>query len=262
MSAKDPDPGPSGSTVEADQMREEHLRELGTMLVGIAHELNTPLGVVISTMDGMQRCHQKLREVANKPALEAGDQERLRAILDHMESGKPVLKEGLKRMEALVRELRLSGRSGEGTSHEPVSIIDVLEGNLVLLHYQLKQGIDVERQFEARPVVQAHPIFLAQAFLNLMRNAIQAMDGQGTLSLTVRERDDGVEVVVADTGHGIPEAVLAKLFRCDVTTKDSGEGTGVGLLICQRIITKHGGRITAANGPNGGAVFTVTLPAA
>ena len=241
---------------------DEHLRQLGLMLVGIAHELNTPLSVVVSTCDSLQRCRGKLHEVLDKPALSADDHGRLRTILEHMDDGQPVIAAGLDRLQAMVRALRLSAR-GEGPGeHEPVSLVRVLESVLLLLHFELKQGVKVERRFEVEPTVLAHEVFLGQVFLNLFRNAIQAMAGQGTITLSVRERGGRIEVEVADSGPGIPGDVLAQLFTCRLTTKCSETGTGIGLMNCRRILEKHGGSITAANGPDGGAVFTVTLPRA
>lgn len=260
MNADDPTRPPQGGAEEAADLRDERLRELGAMMVGIAHELNTPLGVVMSTCDGLKRCRERLRELADKPALAPEDLERLRGIVEHMEGGAPVLAAGLERLEALVRELRLQGRADAQASSEPVSIVEILEGDLLLLRHQLKQGVQVERRFASRPTVRGHAVFLGQAFLNLMRNAIQAMQGQGTLTLDVRERDARAEIRVSDTGPGIPEDVLTRLFRDEVTTKCPEEGTGIGLLSTQKIIARHGGAISAANAPGGGAVFTVTLP--
>jgi signal transduction histidine kinase len=261
MNADDPARPPQGSTEESADLRDERLRDLGAMMVGIAHELNTPLGVVISTCDGLRRCRERLRDLADRPTLDAEDLQRLRGIVDHMENGAPVLAAGLARLEALVRELRLQGRADDArAASEPVSIVEILEGDLLLLSHQLKQGVHVERRFAARPTVRGHAVFLGQAFLNLMRNAIQAMQGQGTLTLTVLEHDAQVEVRVSDTGPGIPEDVLGRLFRDEVTTKCSEEGTGIGLLSTGKIIARHGGTISAANAPGGGAVFTVTLP--
>lgn len=247
---------------DATALHQEHLRQLGMMLVGIAHELNTPLGVVASTCDSLQRCQEKLREVLAQPSLTAADHERLRDILAHMDSGKPVLTAGIGRMQGLVRELRLAGREDRAARHEPMSLVDILEGNLVLLHFDLKQGISIERHYEIEPLVPAHPVFLAQVFLNLLRNAIQAMDGQGTIVLTIRDSGDQVVVEVADTGPGLTDDLLARLFQEPLTTKCEDTGTGIGLLNCRRIVEKHGGTIAAGNRPTGGAVFTVTLPQA
>ena len=101
---------------------------------------------------------------------------------------------------------------------------------------------------------------LGQVFLNLLRNALQAMDGEGTLTIGVAERDGQAVVTVADTGPGVPREVLERLFQRAVTTKCVETGTGLGLLVSRQVLDKCGGSIAAANRPEGGAVFTVTLP--
>jgi signal transduction histidine kinase len=248
---------------EAEQLRQDHLRSLGMMLVGVAHELNTPLGVVVSTHDSLRRCRGRLAELADRDSLDAAGMQELRSILQHIDASEPVVLAGLERMQGLVRELRLSGRADAdagATRHEPASLVALLEGNLTLLHFELKRGVVVERHYESEPRVMAHPVYLAQVFLNLLRNALQAMAGQGTMVLTVREQDGQAVVEVADTGPGLSDEVLAHLFKDDFTTKCAEEGTGIGLRISHRILEKHGGQIAAANRPEGGAVFTVTLP--
>jgi two-component system NtrC family sensor kinase len=259
------DPGHPAETPTGDedqQFQDEHLQTMGRLLLGIAHELNTPLGVVASVCDSMLRCQQKLAELVAKPTLSAEDHDELRNLVGHLESGRPVLQVGLDRVQALVRVLRIAGRPELMEALEPVDLVAVIEADLLLLDHQLKQGITVIRRFASRPTVRGHGVMLGQVFLNLLRNAIQALDGRGSITLTVDQRDGQAVVEVADDGPGIPADVLPRLFAEKVTTKCIETGTGVGLLICQRTVEKHGGRISATNGPTGGAVFTVTLPLA
>ena len=252
-----------GSTHDVEQgVNEEHLLMLGQMLVGIAHELNTPIGVVSSVCDSLHRCQTKLRVIADKPEIGAEDLQEMRSILDRMDSGQPVLGAGLDRVTALVRELRQSARNDVDPDIGPVSLIETLEGDLLLLHFQLKQGVTIERHFQAEPQVIGRSVMIGQVFLNLLRNAIQAIDGSGTITLTVQQTDTEAVVTVADDGPGIQADVLDQLFNCAVTTKCPETGTGIGLVNCQKVLEKMGGRITAANDPNGGAVFTVSLPLA
>ena len=176
------DPGhPSQAPTGADdqQIQDEHLQTMGRLLLGIAHELNTPLGVVASVCDSMLRCQHKLAELVAKPSLTASDHDELRGLVGHLESGRPVLQVGLDRVQALVRVLRIAGRPELMEPLEPVDLIAVLEADLLLLDHQLKQGVTVVRRFESRPTVRGHGVMLGQVFLNLLRNPIQVLDGRG-----------------------------------------------------------------------------------
>ncbi|MBD3222134.1 hypothetical protein GF314_12935 [bacterium] len=252
-----------GDECPETELRDAQLRSLGMMLAGFAHELNTPLGVIASACDSLGRCHARLAELARKTTLETSDVEELRAVLRSIQSGEPLLETGLERAQALVRELRLAARPDLDQPDEPVALVDVLEGDLVLLQPLLRQGITVERRFDARPTVRGRAAMLGQVFFNLMRNAAQAMqeDG-GTITVSVTEVDDQASVTVADTGPGVPAAVLDRLFREEVTTKCPDTGTGLGLFLSRKVLERHCGTISAENRPEGGAVFTVTLPLA
>jgi signal transduction histidine kinase len=102
---------------------------------------------------------------------------------------------------------------------------------------------------------------LGQVFLNLILNAQQAMSGPGTITVTSSASAGEVTVTVGDSGPGLPDHCRERLFEPGFSTKSQDEGTGLGLFISRRIVERHGGRITADNGPEGGAVFTVVLPA-
>ena len=245
-----------------EAVRQERMRILGQMLVGIAHELTTPLGAVVSVCDAMQRCRIKARAILDRPDLTPDDLVDLRAILAHLDSGQPVLDVGLERMQALVRELRLHGRSEVDDPPQPVSLVEQIEGSLLLLQYKLKQGITVERRFEAEPMVLGRRTALGQVILNLLHNAVQAIGDRGTITLTVTAGDGVARLDVADDGPGIDPDVLARLFACPTTTKGPDEGTGIGLFYCRKTMAKVGGTVEAANGPAGGAVLTVTMPLA
>jgi signal transduction histidine kinase len=253
---------PDQPTSVESRLRDEHLRTLGLMLAGFAHELNTPIGVIASQCESLGRCRQKLADILARPDLDAGDVEALRGVLAHMASSEPVLAVGLERARALVRELRLAARPDAGDQLVDVPLVEVIEGDLVLLQHLTRQGVTIERQFEARPVVRGRPALLGQVFLNLLRNAVEAMGGQGTITINVRQRDGRAEVEVLDTGPGVPDAVLAQLFEQECTTKCPETGTGLGLFMSRQVLARHDGTIAARNRPEGGAVFTVTLPVA
>jgi len=124
----------------------------------------------------------------------------------------------------------------------------------------------VRRHADALPRVKGDPLLLHQALLNIVLNAEHAIGANGgriETSTSVRRDKTATQVVVQirDTGHGIPPASMPRLFEPFFTTKEVGKGTGLGLAIAYGIIQEHGGQIAAANHPDGGAVFTVRLPA-
>jgi signal transduction histidine kinase len=136
---------------------------------------------------------------------------------------------------------------------------DLVEEIVDSLAPQLEaQGIEAELDVPPHTVVTADREMLRRAILNLMLNAIDAMPRGGDLVVTSYERHGGLELEIADSGPGLPEAHLPRLFDPFFTTKPSG--TGLGLSIVHRIVEAHGGRVTAVNCPEGGAAFTIELP--
>lgn len=146
----------------------------------------------------------------------------------------------------------------------PLQRVDVrvgLEQTLVILRHRLRE-IPIERELaEDLPEIEAYGSELNQVWTNLIDNAIDAMDGRGTLTMSaVRESDDGVRVTICDTGPGIAEDIRGRLFEPFATTKPPGKGTGLGLHISHDVVARHGGRIEVDSAP-GRTCFAVSLPA-
>ncbi len=140
-----------------------------------------------------------------------------------------------------------------------ISLIDNLETVLTLYSNQFKHGVRLERDFEQVPPMAAYADELGQVWTNIIQNAIQAMKGHGTLSVSVRQEGDEAVVRITDSGPGIPEHIRHRIFEPFFTTKPQGEGTGLGLDIVRKIVEKHNGRIEVDSEP-GRTTFTVTLP--
>jgi signal transduction histidine kinase len=125
--------------------------------------------------------------------------------------------------------------------------------------------IEVVRHYDQKmPRVPSDPLLIHQVFLNIMMNAEQAIVAAGRpgrIEITSTSSGDRVITTVRDTGNGIPEGALPRIFEPFYTTKEVGKGTGLGLAIAYGIVVEHGGEIVAANHPEGGAMFTVELPA-
>lgn len=139
------------------------------------------------------------------------------------------------------------------------NVTEGIEIVLTLWYNRLKKGVEVIRKYEAVPETLCHPDELNQVWTNLIHNAIQAMDGAGTIEIHVAEQDSHIVVRISDSGPGIPENIKGRIFEPFFTTKKSGEGSGLGLDIARNIISKHDGKIEAESVP-GKTTFSVFLP--
>ena len=171
------------------------------------------------------------------------------------------IKESNRRISGLVAAVR-SYSQMDRASMQRIDVTDGLESTLVMLGHKLRPGITVVRDYDPGvPEIEAHAGELNQVWTNLIDNAIDAMDGAGTLRLVTRAEEDDVVIEVGDTGSGMPPEVAARAFETFYTTKEAGKGTGLGLDIAQRIIVeRHGGTITIDSQP-GNTVLRVRIPA-
>ncbi|NJK69634.1 MAG: AAA family ATPase [Microcoleus sp. SU_5_3] len=147
-------------------------------------------------------------------------------------------------------------QSGEKTT---ASIAEGMETILTLYQNQLKQGIEVVRNYAEILPILCYPDELNQVWTNLVHNALQAMDYRGTLTIGLSEQDRLVKISVTDSGKGIPEEIKAKIFEPFFTTKPAGEGSGLGLDIVKKIVEKHQGKIEVESIP-GKTTFNIFLP--
>ena len=224
-------------------MQSERLAVIGQLAAGVAHEMNNPLtGIVTYSHLLLERAdvRDSTKEFLRKIATQA-DRSRgiVRGLLDFSRPKKPD-----KRSCNLNLVLQ-----------ECVSLVE----NQSLFH-----NIKVEKNFQRNlPLVVADPSLIQQVFMNLIINAAEAMDGNGRMDLTTRLEPDGefVEILFADSGHGISEENQERIFDPFFTTKEVGHGTGLGLAISFGIVKEHEGTIAVESEPGKGATFTVRLPA-
>lgn len=228
--------------------RADRLAALGTVALGLAHEIRNPLG-------GIKGAAQLLRS-------ELADPEQIRCT--------EIIVREVERLDGLVEQLR-SLATPPRLQMEPVNIHRILNDVVSLQRQAAEWGsIELRTEFDpSLPAVQGDRAQLTQVFLNLVRNAIEALGGSGHLVVATRldtryhvrrrqGRSQFLAVTVADDGAGVAEEHRANLFAPFFTTK--ARGTGLGLALCHRIVTEHGGVIAHEPGPTGGSVFRVTLP--
>ena len=163
------------------------------------------------------------------------------------------------RSSKIVFALKSYSHFDQSGKEQLMQVTEGLETTIAIYQNQLKQTIELIRDYQDIPDILGYPDELIQVWTNLIHNAIQAMESGGTLTIATRCQDNGIEVSITDTGSGIPADVQQKIFDAFFTTKPVGEGSGLGLHICQRIIDKHQGGIAVKSQP-GYTQFSVWLP--
>jgi two-component system, NtrC family, sensor kinase len=255
-------------------IQSEKMSSLGEMVAGIAHEVNNPIGFVHGNLEYAEVYVQQLLEhIALYDAGEATPE----SIQDHAEdidlafiqTDLPKLlasmKVGTDRIQEIVLSLRNFSRL-DGIELKDSSLHEGLDSTLLILNHRLKrppqQPIIVEKQYTQLPLVQCYPGLLNQVFMNLMGNAIDALEtvADAKIVITTRLLDQQVEIEISDNGSGIPESAMSQIFNSFFTTKEIGKGTGLGLSISHQIITeRHQGNLVCRSSPQGTA-FVITLP--
>ncbi len=160
----------------------------------------------------------------------------------------------------VVLALKDFARSDEYAEISPTNVKDTIDTALILYGNIVKHGIEMKTELNDVPIINGYPHKLCQVWSNLIQNAVQAMDNHGTLTITLEQIDNNICVTISDTGPGIPENMLEKIFAPLFTTKKPGEGTGLGLDIAKKIVNMHNGSIKVESKLGQGAQFKVYLP--
>ena len=218
----------------------DRLATIGQLAAGVAHELNEPLGSILGFAQLAKKC-------PNLPQQAEQDMEK-------------IITASLYTRE-VIRKLMVFARQMPPKKLQ-VNLNRVVEDGLYFLEGRCaKAGITVVREFAPQlPELTADPAQLNQVLVNLIVNALQAMPGGGTLTVSTQAHDASVLLVVEDAGTGMSEEMLGKIFLPFFTTKDIDEGTGLGLAVVHGIVTAHGGSIDVASRPGQGTRFEVRLP--
>lgn len=244
---------------QAERVAAARHATLQRLVRGFAHEVNTPLGALSSNHDTIRRALDQLQEILADERVDPDELDQVRKIVSAVDGVQETNDMAVERMEHIVGTLRDFGRP-DRASVDRVDLHEGLENTLLLLGHEMGEEIEVERDYGDLPPVECRPDRINQVFLNLLSNAVQAMEGRGTLSLRTRAGEGEVRVSVGDTGVGISSEDLDRIFDPGFTTKGGRTGMGMGLLISRQIVEKHGGRIEVESTRGEGSTFTVTLP--
>ncbi|HYO57695.1 two-component system sensor histidine kinase NtrB [Archangium sp.] len=223
----------------------EKLASLGQLAASVAHEINNPMTAVVAYSESL------LQRARMMGSAGAADAEKLRKIL---ESGQRILR--------FTRDLTSYARPAKDKA-ERVQLNALLDRAVGYCEHVVAQTkVKVERDYGEVPALSGVPANLEQVFVNLITNACHAMQPGGQVSLRTRREGREAVVWVKDTGSGIEPTNLSRIFEPFFTTKREGQGTGLGLSIVQRIVEKHGGRLSVESELGHGTTFTVRLPLA
>ena len=220
----------------------EKMASLGQLVAGVAHEINTPVASIKSN-----------NEIATKLISRLED----RDVAELLQEINTIDKEAIARINRLVVSLRKFVRLDEAELQE-ADINNEIDLTLDLIRHETKNRITVVKNYGKIPPVKCYPNMLNQVFMNILVNATQAIEGDGTITIDTDFQNGNLIVKIKDTGCGIKEP--EKIFFAGYTTKGVGVGTGLGLAISQKIIEKHNGKIEVNSKINQGSEFVITIP--
>lgn len=260
---------------QAALIHQEKMGALGRLVAGVAHELNNPINFVYGNVDFLGQYMSDLLDLVKlideselPPDLREQFEEKKEDIeYDFMvtDSQKLIrsIRAGAERTASIVQDLKNHSRSGGIGELQEVDVVAGIDTTLNLLAALLKNRIEVRRHIKGKlPRLYCNAGHINQVFMNILTNAAQAISGEGTIDVTIETIDEGksIQVAIADSGPGIPEDVMEKMTDPFYTTKEVGEGTGLGLWISENIVHAHGGSMTCESEPGNGATFTIRLP--
>ena len=246
---------------QAQLIQSGKMASLGNLVAGVAHEINNPVGAMNSAADVSRRAVEKMSKffADEKTQKDPHAQDRLAEVLKILKDNTQLICTGSSRVAKIVRSLKTFARLDEA-EFQKTDIHQGLDSTLMLLQHEMKNRITVEKAYHEIPEISCYPDELNQVFMNLLSNAAQAIDGQGTIRIRTRVKNDTLEIDIEDNGRGIPQENVQKIFDPGFTTKGVGVGTGLGLSISYKIIQKHQGEIKVKSKLGKGSTFTVFIP--
>lgn len=253
----------------------EKMASLGVLAAGVAHEINNPIGYISSNFNSLKTGLQDIQEFINETQKMIEKDTSIESVRDDWQAllKKYDLKftledfvdlsnetaEGLNRVKQIVADLRAFTREDKAEK-TVVDINDTLRGSINILENQTKYHANVITKLSEIPTIMGYAGKLSQVFTNLISNANQAVDDNGTIHVFTEKTADGIKISVQDNGHGISEDNMKNLFTPFFTTKPVGVGTGLGLSISHGIVEEHGGTILVSSEVGIGTIFTVLIP--
>jgi len=255
-------------------LQQEKMASIGQLAAGVAHEINNPMAFIASNLgtldkyinrliDFIQTQSEVIKSLKDADAVKKLKEKRKELKLDHViEDVKELIAESLdgsERVKKIVSELNCFSRMDE-KEYKKADINECIESAINIVWTELKYKATLKKDYGNLPPVKCYAQQINQVFVNLLINAINSIEEQGTITIKTWDKDKSIWMSVSDTGRGIPQKNLSKIFEPFFTTKDAGKGTGLGLSITYEIIQRHKGDITVNSKVGKGTTFTIRIP--
>lgn len=265
-------------STQAQLVQSEKMASVGQLAAGVAHEINNPIGYITSNLGTLQSYTDVMRELITgyrdySAGVKAGSadesayqklqelqvSEDIDFILGDVVELVSDSLSGAMRVKDIVQGLKTFSRVDSADFIE-ADLQSGIESTLKVLSNELKYSCDVKLEFADIPLIPCNLARINQVVLNLLVNASQSIEGQGTITLSTRRDETWAYLCISDTGCGIPADKIASIFDPFFTTKPVGSGTGLGLSISFGIVEEHGGTLSVVSEVGVGSQFTIKLP--
>jgi two-component system NtrC family sensor kinase len=259
---------------QAKVIQQEKMASIGQLAAGVAHEINNPMGFILSNLNTLGKYVSRLDDfikaqsdligsIPDEVAVSAVRAKRKDLKVDYiLEDTRELLKEsleGAERVRTIVQNLKTFSRVDEAEA-KPTDINECITSTINIVWNELKYKTNLTKELGDVPLTRCRPQQINQVIMNLLVNAAQAIEKQGEITVRTWHDDSSVFLSVSDNGCGIPPEILNRIFEPFFTTKEVGKGTGLGLSITYDIIKSHNGEISVESRPGEGTNFTVRLP--
>jgi len=264
---------------QAQILQQEKMASIGQLAAGIAHEINNPVGFIISNLNSLQKYLSKLigfmkvqsdtiedliekkqnAETMLNKVVENRRSLKIDYIIGDIENLLKESLDGADRVKSIIQDLKYFSRIDE----EEYKLADInagLNSTINIVWNELKYKATLKKEYGAIPITKCNLSQLNQVFMNILVNAAHAIEKQGEIIIKTWSENSYINISIADTGCGIPKDKIDRVFEPFVTTKEVGKGTGLGLSIAYDIVKRHNGCIDVESAVGKGTTFTVKIP--